>query len=274
MSVESNSIDKSDIDWRLTRELRRQALGLEPEVRSSSLQELGSILQSLPQDFVADMRILKKRLAYLPAQHNSHVFAFCSSVSREGTSTLAHALTLAYAYDGAEFESMQNNASNNKSGSKGKVLLVDANLHTPVLHEFMNVSRENGLVDYVEDEMSLTSVTKWMVPNRLALLTAGRMSEFSAQVFKNPRFKKMIVEARKEFQTIIFDCPAVGVHPDILSFLDQIDATILVVKARGTKVGNIMRTRYALEQSGAMNLGVVLNRFQNLIPERFANLFE
>ena len=275
MPVEPGPLKKAEIDWRLTRELRIQAMDLEPVVKKVTLRDLGSILQSLPTDFVADMRIVKEKLAYLPMHQNARVFAFCSSVPREGTSTLAHALTLTYAHDSAVFEDrVKASPQAPLPGNRGKILLIDANLHSPVLHEFMNVPREFGLVDYIEDEKTRSSVTKWIVPNRLALMTAGRPTEFGAHIFQYPRFKKLLLELRKDFQTIVFDCPPVALHPDILSFQDQIDGTLLVVNSGVTKVGDVLRTKLALERNGAKNIGVVLNRFESRIPAALNRFFD
>ncbi len=274
---------ESSYDWRLTRELRRQALDLEPEVKAISVHDLGAILRSLPADFVADIQQLKKKLAYVPPNQGAQIFAFCSSVAREGSSTLAHALTLAYALNSAEFE--ENNEGNSgqfKNGAgksvmtanRGKTLLVDTNLHSPALHEFMNVPRDMGLVNYVEDSLTLSKAIKWIVPDRLALLTAGRDSEYKVELFNNPRFKALFPELRKKFQTVVFDCPPVSTYPDIISFLVEIDSVILAIKSGETKVSDVLQSKLTLETNGAKNIGVVLNRFHQIIPKGLNRLFE
>lgn len=280
--MESKTINESGYDWRLTRELRRQALDLVPEVKAISVHDLGAILRSLPADFVADILQLKKKLAYIPMRESAQIFAFCSSNRREGTSTLAHALTLAYALNSAEFE--ENNragiAQANGAGksvaevNRGKTLLVDANLHAPALHSFMNVPQDLGLVNYVEDSLTLSKAIKWIVPNRLALLTAGRDSEYKVELFNNRRFKALLPQLRKKFQTIVFDCPPVSLAPDIITFLDEIDSVILTVKSGTTKVSETLKTKLILESNGASHIGVVLNRFNQLIPNGLNRLFE
>ncbi|KAA3616259.1 MAG: hypothetical protein DWQ05_10970 [Calditrichaeota bacterium] len=283
MAMDSKTLKKSDFDWRLTKELRRQALDLEPAVKSISVHDLGAILRSLPAQFVHDVQQLKKKLAYVPARENAQIFAFCSSVAAEGSSTLAHALTLAYALSSAEFEESNSAYSERyKNGGKkeqvlpnrGKTLLVDANLRSPDLHEFMNVPRDFGLVDYVEDSLTLGKAIKWVVPDRLALLTAGRESEFGVELFNQARFKEIFPELRKKFQTIVFDCPPVSVHPDIITFLPYIDSVILTVKSGSTNVSDILKTKLTLQQNGALNIGVVLNRFRQSIPSKLNRIFE
>jgi len=280
--MDSKTVKESSYDWRLTRELRRQALDLVPEVKAISVHDLGAILRSLPTDFVADILQLKKKLAYVPPRDGAQVFAFCGSISREGTSTLAHAVTLAYALNSAEFEESNGSESKPLNGisknvavaNRGKTLLVDTNLYSPALHAFMNVPQDMGLVNYVEDSLTLSKAIKWIVPDRLALLTAGRDSEYKVELFNNPRFKSLFPELRKQFQTIVFDCPPVSNYPDIVTFLDEIDSVILTVKSGTTKVSNILNTKRTLENDGARNLGVVLNRFNQRIPDKLNRLFE
>lgn len=284
MATESKTLTRSIEKKKLDREFPHKAFELAPQDNSMSPQSLNEILNDLPNQFFADILQLKKKLSYIPGQNNAQVFALCSSNSGEGTSTIAHTLALMLALNNSEFEApgdglaveYKNGSNTSYSGNyskRSKVAVIDANLNAPILHDFMHVSRKCGLVEYLEDHQAYSQTLKWVVEDRLAFITAGRQTEYGIDLFYSNRFKELLTKLRSEFQFVILDCSPINLSPDIVALIDAVDGVVLTVQADKTNVSDVLKSRFILQKHGASNVGVVLNRYQQKIPDRLNRTF-
>jgi polysaccharide biosynthesis transport protein len=102
-----------------------------------------------------------------------------------------------------------------------------------------------------------------------AELAVGKVSgaiEFAPKV---DSVRALYTWLRANYGLVIVDCPPVKDAGDTAVFASLADATILVVEAERTRIGDIKRARDMLEQWGATNLGAVLNKRRRLIPRLF-----
>ncbi len=140
------------------------------------------------------------------------------------------------------------------------VLLVDADLRRPTLHEIFQVPNVSGLGDGLraEKEQKLALV---QVSPRLTILTAGRPDPDPMSGLTSERMKRVIEEAATRFDWVIIDTPPVGLLPDAKLLANMADATLLIVRARTTPYQYAKR---AMETLGRERVfGVVLNRAED-----------
>lgn len=167
----------------------------------------------------------------------------------EGASTVAAGLAVSLAERGAL-----------------SVLLVDANLRRPALHEFFEAEAAEGLAELaVKDSGVDLAIRETSVPY-LHLLTAGGPVDSPAHLFDSPRFRELLDELQTKSDITIFDAPPVLPYADTLTLAARVDRVVLVTQAERTQRGQLERATEELAKSGATILGVVLNRTASHAP--------
>jgi protein-tyrosine kinase len=194
----------------------------------------------LPPDVVEEYRRLSALLHHTQIERNSQVLMITSAVAGEGKTLTATNLALTL------------------SGSYGRnVLLVDADLRRPSLHQMFNVANVSGLSDLLSPGSSATPSLMAISP-RLTLLTAGRPDPDPMAALTSTRMKQLIEEAKGGFDWVIIDTPPVGLLTDASLLAQMVDLALLVVRAESTPFEQVQRAADAIGRHRIT--GVVLNR--------------
>ena len=168
-----------------------------------------------------------------------------------GTGTTTTALTL---------------AKDLASNLQKKVLLVDANLRTPILHKIFKIKPSIGISDLLADNGS-TSFNFFKVgPGKLYLFPAGLNRNQKNGYFESQRFDQFLNHTRKLFDYVIIDSAPVTQFQDSQSICSKVDGVIVVLSQGKTRRQVAIRIKKELEDAGARILGVVLNRRKYHIP--------
>jgi len=138
-----------------------------------------------------------------------------------------------------------------------RVLLIDADLRRPSVHEVFQVKNVTGLTDSLKAE-SDRRLPLIQASTYLSLLLAGRPDSDPMSSLTSGRMRRLIGEAAATFDWVIIDTPPVVLLPDANLLAAMVDAAILVIGAGKTPHKLITRAIDALGRSRI--LGVVLNR--------------
>ncbi|TAM74942.1 polysaccharide biosynthesis tyrosine autokinase [bacterium] len=143
-----------------------------------------------------------------------------------------------------------------------KVLLIDADMRRPTLHQRIGESNEIGLSDVLRGTHVLVDSVHH-VSSGLDALTSGSLSETPFSLLQSSHFESLLTAARETYNTVIVDCTVLVPITDALIVSTKVDATALVISANGT---DERAARYAVERMDALGIrnvvGVVLNRTQ------------
>jgi receptor protein-tyrosine kinase len=135
-----------------------------------------------------------------------------------------------------------------------RVLLVDADLRQPSLHEVFGVAVAPGLSDSLDAGGSVPVI---QLNARLSLLTAGNSGGDPIETLTSHRMRTFIDDSRRTFDWVLIDTPPVGLLTDARLLASMTDAALLVAMAGKTPYDAIQSAVQAL---GAECLaGVVLN---------------
>jgi capsular exopolysaccharide synthesis family protein len=188
---------------------------------------------------VEQYRRLAATLHELQAAHGTKVVMVTSSVPREGkTLTVSNlAMTLSESYG-------------------RRVLLIDADLRRPSIHEIFQLPNATGLSDglrSVTQELSLSQLSA-----KLSVLTAGRPDSNPMAGLTSERMRLLLDEASQVFDWVLLDAPPVGIMPDANLLARHTQGVIFVVAAGTTPYPLVER---AISEIGKeIVIGVVLNR--------------
>jgi protein-tyrosine kinase len=144
---------------------------------------------------------------------------------------------------------------------KRRVLLIDADLRRPSLHEVCGLQVDRGLQEAVlaPSPTGELAAAFELAPG-LALLPAGRPTNDPLGVLTSPRMHAILAEARRLFDWVIVDTAPMAALSDAAVLKDVVDGAILVVSAGSTPFDLVDRAVQTLGRDHI--LGVVLNGVQ------------
>ena len=191
-------------------------------------------------------RMLAASLNTAQAIKACKVVMVTSAVPGEGKSTVAANL--------ATFLAMTGRA----------VLLVDANLHRPVLGQRFRIVNSRGL-STVLLEMSgsapLEVYGEETDISTLRILTSGSVLTGSAELLQSAQARRFFDHLQgAPFDYVLVDAPALLSVADAQILASQVQAVMLVVDASKTPRRVLQRTRRMLDRTRARVLGVALNK--------------
>ena len=147
------------------------------------------------------------------------------------------------------------------------VLLIDANLRRPSLHEIFNIENNNGLSNILTQEEDKTFFVKKAGYGRLYLIPCGKKKSEPANLFESNRFDKTLKTMREKFDYVILDVPPVNSYAESIVIATKVDGVILVLESDKTRQQVAIRAKQEMEKAGAKVLGVILNKRKHYIPE-------
>lgn len=189
-----------------------------------------------------------------------------SAVPAEGKSTVSRNLALALAE------------------SERRVVLLDADLRKPRLHESLGVSSEKGLSDLLAGRHSLEEVTigiEMAVPGLrgrrvsasdqsglapgfravpfMSFIPAGPSVPNPPAVIGSQTFRDLILELRGRYDAVVIDSTPIVAVSDAIPIIQQVDAVVLVVR-NATDARSALRASELIERvPGAKIAGLVVN---------------
>jgi len=147
----------------------------------------------------------------------------------------------------------------------GSVCLIDANLRSPSLPQYLSVANHRGLTDALLEDGPIRSFAKQLRTGNLWLLSAGSLC--SDGLLKSPRLGARLAELRSEFDYVLVDVPALNQYGDAIGLGHLTDGVVLVLEANSTRREAARKVTESLRAINIPILAVVLNRRQYPIPE-------
>ncbi|WP_083516902.1 CpsD/CapB family tyrosine-protein kinase [Alicyclobacillus shizuokensis] len=150
-----------------------------------------------------------------------------------------------------------------------RVLLIDADMRKPQIHQRFQTSNLDGLSNLLIQERKLEQCIMYSGIDNLFLLSSGPIPPNPAEMLASSAFADLMKWARGEFDYIYIDAPPILAVTDALVLTRVADGTVLVVDAQRTNRNMAQRAVGMLRQVEARILGVVLNR----VPRKSAGYY-
>lgn len=143
-----------------------------------------------------------------------------------------------------------------------RVLLVDADLRKPQVHQRFQVSNLQGLSSILIREGTLADCIVNTEVDGLYILPSGPIPPNPSELLASKRFAEVLEEASAQFDLILIDSPPVLVVTDALILGRVANGVIFVLDAQSTNRKLAQRAVSQLQQVDARILGTVLNRMK------------
>jgi len=141
------------------------------------------------------------------------------------------------------------------------VLLVDADLRHPTVHQFFGLDGiERGLSDYLMDSVPLNELLINPGIEKLVILPGGRPIPHSTELLASPQMAQLVRELKGRYKDryIIFDTAPILSSADPLVFSSYVDGILLVIEAGRTSSEQIREAMNLLRDKNV--LGTVFNK--------------
>jgi capsular exopolysaccharide synthesis family protein len=190
---------------------------------------------------IEQYRRLATTLHYAQEQRGLRTLMVASAMPSEGkTLTTANlAMTLSESY-------------------RRRVLVIDADLRRPSMHDVFGLPNRAGLNDLLAALPDADPPPAFQVSDRLTVLTAGRPTSDPMSALTSVALRKLLGSAATAYDWVIIDTPPVALLSDANLLTSGTDGVILVVSAGTVSYKLIQRAVDALGRNRI--IGVVLNR--------------
>ncbi len=138
-----------------------------------------------------------------------------------------------------------------------RVLLIDADLRGPRLHEMLGTASTPGLAEYLNGQNDEFSIMQRGPLESLFFIPSGRQPENPAELVANGRLKFLLQRVEPLFDWIIIDSPPAVPVSDSSILAKSCDGVLMVVRSNQTPFDMARKARD--EFAGQTVVGVVLN---------------
>jgi capsular exopolysaccharide synthesis family protein len=194
--------------------------------------------------FLEAFRSLNTNIRLLGSDSPINSFVISSSIPSEGKSTISNQLAQAAAAMGQ------------------RVLIVDADLRRPQVHERLGLDNDRGLSNVIAMGLDLEeAIQKVPSVENLEVLTAGEVPPDPTRLLASVKMKQLMEELRSNnyYDLVIYDTPPILGFADGRILAKQTNGVILVAKI-GTSDRNLLRQNIDnLKMAGIPILGMVVN---------------
>ncbi|MCB8943178.1 MAG: polysaccharide biosynthesis tyrosine autokinase [Ardenticatenaceae bacterium] len=187
-------------------------------------------------------RQLRTNIQFAGVHHQLKTILVTSPNAGDGKSTIASNLAVALAQSGK------------------RVVLVDADMRRPTLHDILEIDASKGLSDLIARGQDDGRFIKATLIHNLMFLPAGRIPPNPAELIGSERMRRVIAWLGKQADIVIFDSPPLLAVTDAAILSKLVDATLLVISANETRQPALLeavKKLYALESHIA---GVLINK--------------
>ncbi len=149
---------------------------------------------------------------------------------------------------------------------RSRVLLVDAHLRSPRVHELFEMRLTRGLSDLLAGNDGLEGALRPTHIPGLRILSCGSRLEGYDAALDPVAFEALLRDLEMRADTVIFDGDSVLTSSQTWVHARLFDATILVVECERTKWEVVDQCHEQIAKAGGRVLGIILNKRKYYVP--------
>ena len=214
-----------------------------PEITKLNSKQLALQTASAPKSALAEsIRSLRTSLRFSTRSGSPHSIFITSTNAGECKSTVALNLATAYAQSG------------------NSVLLIDADLRKPSLHNLLGLENLKGLTNLLAGAETDLDISRTCMVKQLRVITSGPIPPDPVELLSSNKMIELIKMVADKYDHVIIDGPPVLGLADALVVANLSDATLVTVQAGKTRKGELLDALKRLERAKANIVGSVLSR--------------
>lgn len=231
------------ISSRAELEQKTNSIPILGEVGNKPKSITGPLLDTKSNNFIAEQfRILRTNLQYLiQGQKACKKILVTSSISGEGKSFISLNLAASLASAGQ------------------KVILINLDIRKPKLHEYLNLSNNKGIVNYLIGQGKASDFVQLTSEPNLSFVASGPIPPNPAELLSSNKLQEFIKELENDYQYILIDCSPNGLVTDAQLAAPLVDATIFIVRHEYTPQRAMLPLSNLYDEKKFPSLTVIYN---------------
>lgn len=191
------------------------------------------------------VKTLATNIRFASVDNPVHSIVVTSSITNEGKSTIAVALSEALA-----------------SGGKS-VLLVECDMRRRSIAGMLGLHAQNGLYAVLSAQVELEEAVVRTSMRGVSFLDAEPHIPNPVDILGSRRFHSFVESLKSSYDYVVFDTPPLSAFVDAAVIGSVVDGALLVVRRNFVKREAVVSSLEQLKKAGANVLGTVLNYCEN-----------
>lgn len=214
--------------------LRRRVANMHTGIQLTTL--------TAPMSVVTEqVKTIRTNLNYAMVGKPLKTLMITSAIQGEGKSTVGSNLAVEYAKKGLQ------------------VLLVDADLRRPTIHQTFAISNQRGVSSWLSGQLTDVNEAIYPVLDHLFVMPSGPKPPNPAELLASDRMTKFLTVATRKLDLVIVDAPPILPVTDARILAGQVDGTVLVVRQNFVEKVAVRQAVSPLKNARAQLLGTILN---------------
>ena len=185
---------------------------------------------------------------------------FAASLRRARQDVNASSCLFVGGMPGAGTTSVVANLASIATSAGRTVSVIDGNLRRPRIADVFGFDPDGpGLGELIDGQMDFESVVQ-TTQDGIKVVTAGNPRFRTFERLDSIEFRNVVQKAGEVSDVVLIDGPPVIVASEAMGMADQVEATVLVVRAYSEQRGLVARLVRQLREQPSAFLGVLLNR--------------
>ncbi len=228
-------------------------LTLLPNIENVSPKKLALHTALEPRSTLAEaIRSLRTSLRFSTRSGAPQSIFITSSAATEGKSTIALNLATAYAQAG------------------NSVLLIDADLRKPSIHNLLELENDNGLTNYLSStDSEHGDISHNCMIKNLSVITSGPIPPDPVELLSGNKMVELLETASQQYDHIIIDGPPILGLADALVLSNLSNATIVAIEAGKTRKATLLDALKRLDRANANIIGSVLTKISKSVNPNY-----
>jgi capsular exopolysaccharide synthesis family protein len=222
-----------------------RALALVPDLSRRETQGIAAedyILQKPHSAYAEALQRVRTSLFLIDGEQPPKTILITSSVPLEGKSTIAASLARQSARSGL------------------KVILIDADLRRPRLHEVIGLPNQNGLSEVLTGRANPESAIKRDEKSGMDFLPAGVGVVSPPDLFRSSTMKILLEETAAYYDLVIIDSPPLAAVSDSFALSGIVDKTVYCIRWEQTPRNVALAGIRQMVEAGADIGGIIVSR--------------
>ncbi|MGF9965410.1 CpsD/CapB family tyrosine-protein kinase [Bacillus rhizoplanae] len=200
------------------------------------------VTYAVPNSKVAEeYRTIRTNLQFSSVTSKDKTIVITSPRFGEGKSTITANLAVSIAQQGK------------------KVLVIDADLRKPTIHELFQLENTIGLTDVLSGKKVMEGAVKKTGIGRLHVLTSGPVPFNPAELLNSVVMETLIQKALEQYDIILIDSPPILEVADTSILADRCDGVLLVIDCNRTMNEDAVEAKRILGFTKGKLIGAILN---------------
>ena len=194
-------------------------------------------------------RLLRTNIEFIAVEQKLNTILISSANSSDGKTTVAINLAISMAQSGK------------------RVILVDADMRKPNVHEIFGITDTRGLSDLFVNKVNLEIIiTTWEKGEIVGILPAGKSPPNPAELLASSRMDEIISALKERADIVIIDSPPLFISDSII-LSKKVDGVIPVVRYGFTRKKSVKASLEQLNRAQANIVGIVLNKMPKKLDD-------